>query len=64
MDDLGNCKRCKRPLIEIDHYGERLIGCINCNQWGGTGNEQLLMELPEEDIRALREMVRRKTRSV
>jgi hypothetical protein len=22
--------RCKRPLIEIDHYGERLIGCLEC----------------------------------
>jgi hypothetical protein len=27
MDDLGNCDRCKRPLVEIDHYGERLKGC-------------------------------------
>jgi hypothetical protein len=22
------------PLIEIDHYGRRLIGCIKCNRWG------------------------------
>jgi len=27
MDDPGNCNQCKRPLTEIDHYGERLIGC-------------------------------------
>jgi hypothetical protein len=26
MRDLGNCDRCKRPLIEIDHYGEAAMG--------------------------------------
>jgi hypothetical protein len=25
--ESGTCKRCQRPLLEIDHYGERLIGC-------------------------------------
>jgi hypothetical protein len=25
MEDHGNCDRCKRPLIEIDHYGERHV---------------------------------------
>jgi hypothetical protein len=59
MDDLGYCKRCKRPFMEIDPYGERLVGCIKCNRWGGTGNEQLLMELPEEDIQALRKAAHR-----
>jgi hypothetical protein len=29
----GTCSQCQRPLIEIDHYGERLIGCINCNRY-------------------------------
>ena len=28
MNDDGNCTRCKRPLIEIDHYGERLVGWV------------------------------------
>jgi hypothetical protein len=28
LDNVGSCGRCKRPLIEIDHYGERLIGCV------------------------------------
>jgi len=23
-----HCPHCQRPLIEIDCYGERLIGCI------------------------------------
>jgi hypothetical protein len=30
--------RCHRPLIEIDHYGERRIGCIKCNRGAGYGN--------------------------
>jgi hypothetical protein len=40
------------PLIEIDHYGERLVGCIKCNRWGWEGSA-LFMELPEDDLQAL-----------
>jgi hypothetical protein len=29
---MKHCPNCHRPLIEIDHYGERLIGCIECNR--------------------------------
>jgi hypothetical protein len=47
------CPRCYGPQIEIDHYGEQLVGCIECNRWG-HGEEGLFMELPEEDIEALR----------
>jgi hypothetical protein len=25
------CRYCNRPLMEIDHYGEMLVGCIHCN---------------------------------
>jgi hypothetical protein len=28
---------CHEPLIEIDHYGERLIDCIECGRWGLLG---------------------------
>jgi hypothetical protein len=56
VDDT--CPRCHGPLIEIDHYGERLIGCIDCNRWGWEGSA-LLMELEEEDLRALRESITR-----
>jgi hypothetical protein len=49
-----NCPYCKRPLIEIDYYGERLIGCINCNRWGRPGDKTLVMELLEADLDALR----------
>jgi hypothetical protein len=25
---IQSCFHCHGPLIEIDHYGERLVGCI------------------------------------
>jgi hypothetical protein len=53
MDQPGDCERCKQPLIEVDHYGQRLIACVKCNRWSWPGNEDLIMELPEEDLRAL-----------
>jgi hypothetical protein len=44
------CDRCGAPLVEIDHYGERLIGCVECNRlkwrWG------LVIEVPESDLEA------------
>src|SRR5690242_6672066 len=33
----GRCKQCNQPLVEIDNYGERLIGCIECNRWTSRG---------------------------
>ena len=50
-DKLGTCQKCDRQLIEIYHYGERLIGYIDC--W--EGSKRLFMELPEEDVQALRD---------
>jgi len=47
-DDDAICDRCKRPLLEIDHYRERLIGCIECNRWSWRGSRRLFMELPED----------------
>jgi hypothetical protein len=46
------CPYCKRPFIKIDHYGELLIGCIDCN---GPGDKTLVMELLEDDLQALRD---------
>jgi hypothetical protein len=54
-----NCPHCHRPLIEIDRYGERLIGCIECNVWGKAGDGALPMQLLEDDIEALRARRRR-----
>jgi hypothetical protein len=42
--------------MEIDHYGEMLAGCINCNRWGHHGDDKLIMELMESDLEALRQM--------
>jgi hypothetical protein len=53
MVDAETCPQCQRPLIEIDHYGERLIGCIECNRWGLPGSEHLFMALPEDNLQAL-----------
>jgi len=50
----GTCPNCHCPLIEIDHYGERLVGCIECNCWSWRGSNRLFMELPEEDLEALK----------
>jgi hypothetical protein len=38
---LSAALHCDRSLIEIDHYGERLIGCFECNRWGLPGSEHL-----------------------
>ena len=51
------CDRCDQPLIEIDRYGERLIGCIECNCWRGS-KSAFIVELSVEDIQALREAER------
>jgi hypothetical protein len=39
------CSNCGDPLIDIDHYGERLIGCIECNRWSWRGSKRLFIEL-------------------
>ena len=40
--------------MKIDHYGEMLVGCIDCNRWGHPDDKMLIMELMEEDLEALR----------
>ena len=55
-----NCPLCRGPLIEIDYYGERLIGCVACNRLGKPGDGNLVMELMEADLEALRETAKRR----
>ena len=50
-----NCPNCKRPLTEIDYYGELLVGCIHCKRWGKPGDKKLIMELLEADLEALKD---------
>ena len=52
---LEKCDRCKRPLTEIDYYGDCLVGCVECNVWRGN---QLEVKLSEEDLMALKEIDR------
>jgi hypothetical protein len=47
------CPECHRPLIEIDHYGVRLIGCIECNRWGWPRSDKPIMALSEDDLQVL-----------
>ena len=47
----------KLSVIEIDHYGERLVGCIECNRWTWRGSKPLFMELPDDHLEALREVM-------
>jgi hypothetical protein len=49
------CPYCHGPLMEIDYYGERLVGCLACNRWGKPG-DQNLVELMDEDLDALRKL--------
>jgi hypothetical protein len=55
-EQAGVCSKRNRQLIEIDHYGQRLIGCVECNRWSWRGSNRLFMELPEEDLSALRKL--------
>lgn len=50
------CPQCEEPLIEFDHYGELLIGCIVCNWW--VGEDEVPKQLDEADIATLRGRVR------
>lgn len=54
------CRYCNRPLMRIDHYGEKLIGYIDCNRWGRLGDKKLIMEMLADDLEALRASVRQK----
>jgi hypothetical protein len=51
----ASSERCKERLIEIDHYGERLTGCLECNVWWGS-KRAFIIELSVEDFEALRRL--------
>jgi uncharacterized Zn finger protein (UPF0148 family) len=48
----GSCDRCGSPLIQIDHYGDRLTGCPACNLWRGD-KSAFIVEVAVEDWEAL-----------
>jgi len=43
---------------KIDHYDERLVGCVECNRW--TRNGWLYRHLPEQTLEALRDSLKRR----
>ena len=47
------CDRCGERLIEIDRYGERLTGCIECNRWS-SDKRAFVIDLSVEEFEALR----------
>src|SRR5262245_37596175 len=47
------CDRCGERLIEIDRYGERLTGCIECNRWS-SDKSAFVVQPTVEDFEALR----------
>jgi hypothetical protein len=49
------CDRCGAQLIELDRYGERLTGCLECNVWWGS-KRAFIIELSVEDFEALRRL--------
>ena len=65
MKNHRQCAACNEQLIEIDHYGERLTGCIECNTWR-SDKRAFVVELTVENIQALRGLATngRKARSV
>jgi len=60
---LAQYKFCNHRFVEIDNYGERLIGCVEGNRWTWRGSKQPI-ELPAghdaNDLKALKE-VRKET---
>jgi hypothetical protein len=51
------CDRCGAPLVEIDHYGERLIGCVKMQSVKWRGGKSLVIELSQSDLEALRALM-------
>jgi len=48
----GNCDRCRSPLLDIEHDGDRLTGCPTCNRWRGD-KSAFAVEVAVEDWEVL-----------
>jgi hypothetical protein len=55
------CGHCNLPLIELDAYGERLCGCVGCNNWEALDSGEW-RQLSDADIAALSGMITRWTK--
>ena len=47
-----SCHKCRRRMLELDYYGERLKGCPDCNVW--VRDDGSRRKIPEHDIAALK----------
>jgi hypothetical protein len=47
-----NCAKCHRPFTQIDHYGKRLKGRIDCNVW--INPDGTWRKIAQENIEALK----------
>jgi hypothetical protein len=56
------CCQCELPLIELDAYGERLCGCVGCNNWQALDSGEW-RHLSDDDVAALCGMVTRWTKA-
>ena len=56
----SRCPRCNGPLIEIDRFGERLVGCIECNRWTWADSGSISMALPDDDLYAIKATLSRR----
>jgi hypothetical protein len=54
------CSKCDLQLIELEAYGERLRGCVGCNNWQALESGEWC-HLSQADITALSDMVARWT---
>jgi hypothetical protein len=52
------CPHCEEPLVEIDHSGDCLIGCVTCNCW--MAEDKVLMQTGIYNQRSPRAVVERR----
>ena len=45
------CKGCGQPLIEVDNRGQRLRGCLTCNEWRDSAGD--VVKLSVDDLAAV-----------
>jgi hypothetical protein len=57
--ELVRCPCCNGPLNEIDRFGERLVGCTECNRWTWPDSgECISLSLPQDDLISVRSHVK------
>jgi hypothetical protein len=58
---LDICAVCGGSQIEIERFGEQLVGCIECNWWTWRTSENVSVTLTKDDLEALKAKVTRAT---